>query len=1162
MPTIDFGYKGNRFKIDVDNKFMTLPENDKVRRLSSYIEEKHGDRPARPSIPMGDKGVLDYISLLTRPGQAFWTGVKESDFGGNVFRAMGGVDLTPEEGFMTGAKRGWLGDDEVRTQDFLPDDMNPKLKMVLGFGGDVVMDPLTWSGGAIGSTARGAGRLAKAAVPRSVADKMQRYKAAAIDKNLITIKDKGYGLQDIARAFNKPLGDSRKVKGVARQADEHTSKRKTQMVKAIGELQDNIANRASVIGSTPEKVHEAFYRYAERPGKWDGNNYIPTPLKDLKTSERNFYRELEELMGPELTEVSNTFAGRASEFLNIEKAYGMPLTALAQDYGYFPHAVTPGGKKLARAENMIEEFHPITGLPLDAGYVSARKADDRLHNILQEKRAGMTTMLGSKVVNPTDNLWEMPYAEQFMHTDPVIAWSKRWSQHNNSLQRKWFVDEITDEDMFAAHGGEAHRRYYTGPDGKSVTPAQHGFGKWVRKSPEGDTFQQMIRNADGDVVWTDVTPDMTDWVPLSFVKNKHIATDDVYIERAVTRADELFEKLRADEVAISGKALSGHRVKALRTKAYREASKEIDALKASEVVQFKAPPQTARQMEQELKLMTGDKEINSFLNFYDKTQDAWKSWTLAVRPGYHTRNAVGNMLNAYMIAGVGTSIPKAVKSFKDAAKLQFYSRFDGSEMFRDQTINNLKNIRGTNASKADRALLKATPHIKDSNWTAPDFSGTGYSMEDIAKNAKDRGISAGHYHKDIIRDLESKVELAADPRKTAQLKRFIMDNPAVEAGFAFGGTIEGNARYAVFLHTLREIKKNPEKFDWISPTGDKINLAKIKETGTGKYRPVLEDEYVPTFDFKQSYRPTVYDDAAFDIASQKVKESLFDYSDISLFEKNIMKRVLPFYTWTRKNIPAQLKVLVQNPERAAKVEIAKQQFEHQTGGYDVSEYGAFWGDRVPIFLGAETNGIVKAFTMLNVMPMADLQRILKPRELLTEMVSPIPKTIFENIYNYDAFRSMSGKQSKKLTEDWQESKDFLGVALPPKLWHLAQLIVPLAEVNRANPFGVFGEKTIDPETGAVTVTEAFGGLGARRESNPADIPEAVRWLRFFSGFRVYDVDMHQQRYYMNKNLEKDLSMLKNKLKWARRKQEHRKADEILDFIDEVYRQDKTDPYNK
>ena len=39
-----------------------------------------------------------------------------------------------------------------------------------------------------------------------------------------------------------------------------------------------------------------------------------------------------------------------------------------------------------------------------------------------------------------------------------------------------------------------------------------------------------------------------------------------------------------------------------------------------------------------------------------------------------------------------------------------------------------------------------------------------------------------------------------------------------------------------------------------------------------------------------------------------------------------------------------------------------------------------------------------------------------------------------------------------------QSKDFLGVALTPRLWKLAQLIVPLGEINRLNPGGVFGKQ--------------------------------------------------------------------------------------------------------
>jgi hypothetical protein len=99
------------------------------------------------------------------------------------------------------------------------------------------------------------------------------------------------------------------------------------------------------------------------------------------------------------------------------------------------------------------------------------------------------------------------------------------------------------------------------------------------------------------------------------------------------------------------------------------------------------------------------------------------------------------------------------------------------------------------------------------------------------------------------------------------------------------------------------------------------------------------------------------------------------------------------------------------------------------------------------------------------------------------------------------------------------AKDLLGVALPARLWKLAQLLVPLTEINRLNPGGVFGEQIIDPATGQQTVTPAWGGWGAYRESNPEDIAEAARWLRFFSGQRMYDINLNKQRYFLNKNME-------------------------------------------
>ena len=80
-----------------------------------------------------------------------------------------------------------------------------------------------------------------------------------------------------------------------------------------------------------------------------------------------------------------------------------------------------------------------------------------------------------------------------------------------------------------------------------------------------------------------------------------------------------------------------------------------------------------------------------------------------------------------------------------------------------------------------------------------------------------------------------------------------------------------------------------------------------------------------------------------------------------------------------------------------------------------------------------------------------------------------------------------------------------------------------------------------------------------RESGPSDIAEAARWLRFFSGVRVYDINLDKQRYFMNKNLRRDLTDLKGKLKWAQARGENRRAEQLLLLIEAVERQEEFDP---
>ena len=48
-------------------------------------------------------------------------------------------------------------------------------------------------------------------------------------------------------------------------------------------------------------------------------------------------------------------------------------------------------------------------------------------------------------------------------------------------------------------------------------------------------------------------------------------------------------------------------------------------------------------------------------------------------------------------------------------------------------------------------------------------------------------------------------------------------------------------------------------------------------------------------------------------ASLIVKASQFDYADLSPFEADVLKMIIPFYTWTRNNVPLQFRAIISEP---------------------------------------------------------------------------------------------------------------------------------------------------------------------------------------------------------------------------------------------------------
>jgi hypothetical protein len=121
----------------------------------------------------------------------------------------------------------------------------------------------------------------------------------------------------------------------------------------------------------------------------------------------------------------------------------------------------------------------------------------------------------------------------------------------------------------------------------------------------------------------------------------------------------------------------------------------------------------------------------------------------------------------------------------------------------------------------------------------------------------------------------------------------------------------------------------------------------------------------------------------------------FDYADLSDAEQWV-RRLVPFYTWTRRNVPAQMRALMMQPGKIQRFLYANEEFKNAFG----AEGDESWLNQVlPEYIDNQ-NGFVTKFKFLdnNVgtylrLPFEDVNRMFglygKPRtEELVNMVGP------------------------------------------------------------------------------------------------------------------------------------------------------------------------------
>ena len=156
-------------------------------------------------------------------------------------------------------------------------------------------------------------------------------------------------------------------------------------------------------------------------------------------------------------------------------------------------------------------------------------------------------------------------------------------------------------------------------------------------------------------------------------------------------------------------------------------------------------------------------------------------------------------------------------------------------------------------------------------------------------------------------------------------------------------------------------------------------------------------------------------------AAKEVFKFHFDYAPEGLapFEQNIMKRLLPFYRWTRGNIPLQLEQMVKQPGKYAALGkfVDNLQVDKEKAKEEFQYLPPYMREGLPVRLG-EKNGFSQYLYGLG-LPVEDINRLYKgsPRRTLASMVgelSPILKYPIEAATGQNLFTGEPIKEGSRV----------------------------------------------------------------------------------------------------------------------------------------------------
>lgn len=266
-------------------------------------------------------------------------------------------------------------------------------------------------------------------------------------------------------------------------------------------------------------------------------------------------------------------------------------------------------------------------------------------------------------------------------------------------------------------------------------------------------------------------------------------------------------------------------------------------------------------------------------------------------------------------------------------------------------------------------------------------------------------LRSGSINVERANELMDSIQIASDTGVTMSSRDIFsefMKRGGVSGGFAFNEHIRASPirqnEVARFLVKTGGARPSREFF------GNVLVDNPMIRGGVGAH--IWQENMWRFTGFIDEFRKT----GSLDAAETKMKAVFYDYSDLTAFERDVLRRIFPFYAWMRHNIPAQIKLMVTRPD----VYLRTQQLFHRIEQSaldnmpsDESKLPDYFKEGFGTILYRGKDGRYFGKTTEGIVPAFDLMKLFVGEgaaHALSSGVTPLIKFPIEQITNYSFFK--------------------------------------------------------------------------------------------------------------------------------------------------------------